>query len=102
MTTASVIRSIIEFSIGILLIVGFIYERKFIAFEDKIASIIAIVRKELRAEKEGRISAERRAFEDRQRQEILNSRRTSGSRSGDHSSRSVYRSSVQSQSSRVA
>ena len=101
MTTASIIRTIIEFAVGALLIVGFIYERKFIAFEDRVAEIIAIVRRELRSGKAERISAERRELEHRQRQQILENRR-SGSRCRCYSDSGVYRSSVQSSGSRVA
>ena len=103
MTTASIIRTIIEFAVGALLVVGFIYERKFIAFEDRAADIIAIVRRELRAGKTERISAERRELEHRQRQQILDSRRSSCSRSDrGYSGSGVYRSSVYSSDSRVA
>ncbi|MCR4615549.1 MAG: hypothetical protein K5756_05315 [Clostridiales bacterium] len=104
MTTASIVRSIVEFAVGALLIVGFIYERKFIAFEEKMARIIAIVRRELRADKQEHISAEqRRELEHRQRQQILDSKCSNPTRSTrGYSGSGVYRSSVSSSNSRVA
>ena len=103
MTTSSIITSVIEFAVVVLLIVGFIYERKFIAFEEKMARIFAIVRRELRAEKKGRVSASRMEYEHRQRQEILDSRRSSSCRSSHgYPGNGIYRSSVNSSGSRVA
>ncbi len=73
MTTASVIRTIVEFAVAILIVVGFVYEHKLIAFEDRISAVIAA----LRSAKAERIAEEQRAIERRQRQDILDRKRAS-------------------------
>lgn len=56
MSFADIIRTVFEFSAVILLIVGFIYEKKVVAFEKKLARAIRIYLRNRRVRKQREIA----------------------------------------------
>ena len=70
MTFADIIRTVLEFAAVILLIVGFINEKKVIAFEEKLARAIKIHLRNHRIRKQREKAAMRAKIQSRAAEEI--------------------------------
>jgi len=71
MSFADIIRTVFEFSAVVLLIVGFIYEKKVVAFEKKLARAIRVAIRNRRIRKQREIARAYRNIQGRAPAEVI-------------------------------